>query len=219
MARVVGAAVARLASRLPIFRRTAAQVAGHARAWERRNVAELARTGPLWVVLGDSSGQGVGVPDYDGGYVGQLLEVLGPRWRVYNLSRSGARTRDVIEEQLPRLATLPTAELVSAIVGANDATHTAVSGWLADVDALCAGLPAGALVATVPRGWREQKAAAANEGIRAAAAGHGLRLVDLWAGTGPPYQGKYADGFHPNARGYRDWTAAILRALEPPQPG
>lgn len=39
-------------------------------------------------------------------------------------------------------------------------------------------------------------------------------MADLWATTGPPYRGKFAsDGFHPNARGYRDWADAFAEAL------
>ena len=32
--------------------------------------------GPLWVVLGDSTAQGLGAPTPDGGYVGQVLAGL-----------------------------------------------------------------------------------------------------------------------------------------------
>lgn len=43
---------------------------------------------------------------------------------------------------------------------------------------------------------------------------HDLRLVDLWAATGPPWRGRFAaDQFHPNDLGYESWTAAFLAAL------
>jgi hypothetical protein len=49
---------------------------------------------PLWVVLGDSTAQGLGAPGPYGGYVGQALRQLrratGQHWRVLNLSVSGA---------------------------------------------------------------------------------------------------------------------------------
>jgi hypothetical protein len=42
----------------------------------------------------------------------------------------------------------------------------------------------------------------------------GLRIADVWAHTGPPWQGKYAaDDFHPNDIGYRDWCAAFAAAI------
>ena len=32
-------------------------------------------------------------------------------------------------------------------------------------------------------------------------------------GPGPPYRGLYADGFHPNDRGYLQWADALSEAL------
>ena len=62
---------------------------------------------PLWVVLGDSTAQGLGAPGPYGGYVGQTLRQLrrttGQHWRVLNLSVSGALIRDVLADQVPRL--------------------------------------------------------------------------------------------------------------------
>jgi lysophospholipase L1-like esterase len=38
-------------------------------------------------------------------------------------------------------------------------------------------------------------------------------VADVWAHTGPPYKGFYADGFHPNDKGYRQWADAVVEAL------
>src|SRR5919202_3605052 len=101
----------------PGLRRVHAQVARYAAEWERANGRALEGAGPLWVVLGDSTAQGIGAPSWDEGYVGQLLRALDDgsdrRWRVVNLSRSGARTADVLDRQLPALEALaPPADLV-----------------------------------------------------------------------------------------------------------
>jgi lysophospholipase L1-like esterase len=37
---------------------------------------------------------------------------------------------------------------------------------------------------------------------------------DVREHTAPPYRGLYADGFHPNDRGYAQWVAALSAALE-----
>ena len=66
---------------------------------------------------------------------------------------------------------------------------------------------------------RERKTAVVNQHIRTTAAEHGLVVADLWAYTGPPYRGLYADGFHPNEAGYRQWTAAVAAAWDLPAPG
>jgi hypothetical protein len=89
-----------------------AAFAGH---WHAHNHRILTETGPLWVVLGDSTAQGLGAPSPDGGYVGQALAELrlrtGLRWRVLNLSVSGALIRDVLNDSClgcPRPRALPT---------------------------------------------------------------------------------------------------------------
>jgi acyl-CoA thioesterase I len=83
----------------------------YASHWNAHNDQILAESGPLWVVLGDSTAQGLGAPTPMGGYVGQVLAGLrlqtGQRWRVLNLSLSGALIRDVLRDQLPRLPVAP----------------------------------------------------------------------------------------------------------------
>jgi hypothetical protein len=75
--------------------------------WDAHNDRAITEAGPLWVVLGDSTAQGLGAPSPMGGYVGQVLAGLqqrtGQRWRVLNLSLSGALIRDVLRDQLPRV--------------------------------------------------------------------------------------------------------------------
>lgn len=207
-----------LLHRLPAFRRTFGQIPEYAERWLTVNAAALAEgaRGPLWVVLGDSTAQGVGASSYDRGWVGLVRAGLPEpgQWRVVNLSRSGDRTRDVIEQQVPRLQALSsTPRLVTVVVGGNDLTHTRLPTWLADLRELLGMLPAGAVVATAPRGWHERKARVGNEVIRVVAAERGLHVADLWAHTGPPYRGLYADGFHPNDRGYAQWGSALRPAV------
>ena len=213
------------AGRLPgPWRTTSAQVNPYQDWWDEHNDRVLAgpdADGPLLVVLGDSAAQGIGADEPDRGWVGQVVERLSERdgagWRVVNLSRSGARTREVVDEQVPRLREVAAdreVALVAAVVGGNDATHTDAATWRADADDLMAALPAGAVVATVAQGWRESKVRPLNEHLRTQAPRHGLRLADLWEHTGPPYRGRYADGFHPNETGYAQWADAVLKALD-----
>jgi len=79
--------------------------AAFARHWQAHNDQVLAQDGPLWVVLGDSTAQGLGAHSPDGGYVGQVLAELrrqtGLPWRVLNLSVSGSLTRDVLGASCP----------------------------------------------------------------------------------------------------------------------
>ncbi|MFC5263374.1 SGNH/GDSL hydrolase family protein [Kribbella qitaiheensis] len=60
------------------------------------------------------------------GYVGQVLNALrrtGRPWRVVNLSRSGAQTRHVLDDQLPLVHGL-NADLVTCGIGSNDILGT-----------------------------------------------------------------------------------------------
>ena len=199
-----------------LFRRSLQQVEEYAVAWAAANEAARAAAGPLWVVLGDSAAQGVGASAHDRGWVGlvhgRLRTASGEPWRVVNLSRSGARTRDVLDGQLADgLALSP--DLLTAVVGGNDALRSRRERWLRDVDELCAALPPGSVVSTTARGVFERKTRAVNARVREQAARQGLRVADLWAFTGPPYRGLYADGFHPNDRGYEQWADAVGAAL------
>ena len=93
--------------------------------WRANNKTAVAGDGPLWVVLGDSTAQGVGASSPLNGYVGQVMSALAARssrpWRVLNLSRSGAQTWQVIDQQLPVLEELgQKPDLVTCGIGSND---------------------------------------------------------------------------------------------------
>ena len=205
----------------PGLRKVHAQVARYAAEWESANGVALAGAGPLWVVLGDSTAQGIGAPSRAEGYVGQLRRALDDgserAWRVLNLSRSGARAIDVVDRQLPALEALsPAPDLVTCAIGANDIVRRTPEPVLeARLRTILAGLPVGAVIATLPQGLGPARTEAANRVIRAGAPAAGLLVADVWARTGPPWHGKLAaDGFHPGALGYGDWAAAFAEVLE-----
>ncbi|MEA2931673.1 MAG: hypothetical protein QOI56_458, partial [Actinomycetota bacterium] len=162
-----------------------------------------------------------GAPSPAEGYVGQVHRMLeagtGQAWRVLNLSRSGGRISDVLTRQLPILESLDVApDLVTCAVGANDVIRrTPLSQVEAELREIMRRLPAGSVVATLPQGlWRE-RAAPIDQLVKAEAAGFGLRVADVHAHTGPPWDGKYAeDRFHPGVLGYADWATAFAEALE-----
>ena len=107
------------------------------------------------------------------------------------------------------------ADLVSCAAGVNDVLRPWPTGMARALTRIAVAIPAGSVLATLPRGVRERKARRVNEVVRALAAQHGHRVADLWARTGPPYEGKFSeDRFHPNDRGYEDWAAAVADALE-----
>lgn len=215
---------------LPGLRTVQAQVPVYTNYWDDSNrlvLDRLAQPGArddghgLWVALGDSTAQGIGAPDPQRGYVGQLAATLvrrtGKSWQVLNLSRSGARTAEVIDAQLPRLEALSVPpDLVTCAIGANDLVgNTPPNDLMANLRVLIRRLPPGAVIGTLPQGLRPERSVLMSDLIRHEAAKRGLRVADIWATTGPPWDGKLAsDGFHPGTLGYADWARAFELAIE-----
>ena len=199
--------------------------ASYARYWQDHNDRITGQDGPLWVVLGDSTAQGLGASSPHGGYVGQVLDDLRQRtelpWRVLNLSVSGSLIRDVIHHQLSRLPDRPA--LVTCGIGVNDILYTGPGKLFADLRALLAAVPDHTIVLDLPlpdgyggligRAGRPY-VARINRTLYEAAAARGLSVAKVSAHFLPPWAGKFAsDCFHPSQDGYRDWTRALLAAL------
>jgi acyl-CoA thioesterase I len=199
--------------------------AAFASHWQAHNYRILTEAGPLWVVLGDSTAQGLGAPGPEGGYVGQVLAELrratGLPWRVLNLSTSGALIRDVLRDQLPRLPA--GADLVTCGIGANDVLYTAPSRLLRDLRALVGAVPDETVILDLPLPvgfWGMfgrpivPYVARINRTLHEAARARGLPVAEVSAHFLPPWGGKLAsDAFHPSQAGYRDWARALLAAL------
>lgn len=193
-----------------------AQVAPRADQWDRAN--ELARTkeGPLWVVLGDSSSQGIGASEWDLGWVHLVQEALrtrtGDPWRVINLSMSGGRFRDVTERQIPVLTTmLDEPALVTCVIGSNDLMwRRGMRRIAADAEALMSAIPRGALLSEL--GGPGARPRALNDIFTAATAAKDLSRFNIW--RWPSGHGALAaDRIHPSDVGYRHMADLALPAI------
>ena len=181
---------------------------------------------PLWVVLGDSTAQGLGAPDPKGGYVGQDLTQLrrntGQHWRVINLSVSGSLIRDVLAEQVPLLKDHQP-DLVTLGAGVNDILFSAPAKLFADLRALLNAVPDGTVLLDLPLPagfwWIVGRMSVPylsrmNRVIREVALERDLPVAEVSAHFTPPWAGKFScDNFHPSQDGYRDWTRALLAAV------
>ncbi len=153
----------------------------------------------------------------DAGWVDQLARRLSPTVAVppvVNLSATGARTLDLVEQQLPALEALEPGpdDLVTVLIGSNDlfAGRTFREGLPDAFAELVRLLPRGSVVASLPQ--PRAAATAANRHVEAAAAAGHLRLVDMRASGPSSWRGRVAeDRFHPNDAGY----TAIADAFEP----
>jgi lysophospholipase L1-like esterase len=183
---------------------------------------------PLWVVLGDSTAQGLGATGPYGGYVGQTLHELrrttGKHWRVLNLSVSGALIRDVIADQLPRLDGQP-ADLITCGAGANDILFSSPGKLFSDLRTLLAAVPRDTVMLDLPLlsgfWWIVGRMSVPyitriNRVIREVADERSLRVAEVSRHFIPPWAGKFSvDNFHPSQDGYRDWSRALVEALTP----
>lgn len=179
----------------------------------------------LYVAVGDSAAQGIGASRPAHGYVGfvarHLREHSGRTVRVVNLGISGARLREAIEKELPRLAGLEP-DVLTVCIGANDMADFDPERFRAEIATLLDALPAHAIVADLPSFYflpAERTVLVANRMLREAASARGLRVVPLhrltrrqglW-GVSTQFAG---DLFHPNDRGYRIWASAFTHAID-----
>ena len=209
---------------LPGVAEVAAHVIPYADAWDEWNLAAIHgdRSVPWWCAIGDSAAQGVGSSSPRGGWAGRLddhlASAVGPH-RLVNLSVSGARTGDVLGEQLPRFHALVGAlgppSLVAAAVGANDIFRSIdVPGIRANMTAIAAELPRRSLLAQLVQARWSILGNLVNAHIRALGQRLDLRIVNVNRYYHPPFRGRLSvDRFHPNDRGYCEWAHAFVDAL------
>ncbi len=200
-----------------------ASVDAYARAWEQPRGGA---GGLVYVALGDSAAQGIGASSLPRGYVSLVADRLarstGRPVQVINLSSSGARIRDVVEEQLPALTGLRP-DLITLDVGGNDLRRYDAATYRSDVSALVAGLPKGTVLADIPyfmHGRAQRDADEAAAFITERATQGGLVVAPLqeamrargWQGMFTDYA---ADWFHPNDRGHRVWADSFWQVIAP----
>ena len=184
-------------------------------------------------VLGDSTAAGVGAPTEAGSLPVQLAERVGAalerRVAVTGYGVSGARTADVLTEQLPLVADLGTDVLV-IVVGSNDVTHLTPPWSLDDRTArmlraatelgapvVLGGIPRFSGATALPEPLRTTvdltayPLRAAQE--RAAAEIDDVVFVNIATQASPRFRGvpeaMSEDDFHPSPVGYGFWADAL----------
>jgi len=193
--------------------------------WDRLNDEALQSDAPLWLVLGDSTSQGIGSTTIETSYVqivrGRLEAHTGTTWRVLNLSVTGARMNGVVERQLAAWNHLGMeAELVTCLAGANDVFARSRSRTLAsEAGRLLDALPSGAVVGQLGAGGPSRRRVSLARSLfrEWAEAGH-IVLFDPW--RWPTMRGMWAqDRFHPNDDGYTAIADQLWGALAEVVPG
>jgi lysophospholipase L1-like esterase len=186
------------------------------------------------VLLGDSTVAGVGAPTLDGTLPVQVAERvaadLGRPVSVMGYGVSGARTADVVAEQLPRVADDAAPDVVVVVIGSNDVTHLTppwqlrreVAEMAEAVEArlgapvVLGGIPlfgAADLLAQPLRSVVDAYAGVLRPAQRRAAEDAGVAYVEIARDASPRFDGvpdaMASDGFHPSPIGYGFWADAI----------
>lgn len=202
-----------------------------------QNEAGATRGGPVaYVALGDSTGVGVGARD-GRGYVARLFDRIArerPGSRVTNLCVSGAKTSDLLREQMPRVAEAkPT--LVTVAIGINDVTGNIDADQFAknyeeiatrlraatNAPVVVSNVPDISVAPRVPDFLRDEvtrRVVLFNARIKEVAERHGFTVVDAYAqsreviAAHPEFFSE--DGFHPSAEGYEYWAKMMWPAVK-----
>jgi len=185
-----------------------------------------------FVVLGDSTSAGIGSGGAAGAYptllAKRLAEDTGRRVDLTVLGISGARTAEVLAEQVPKVAELRP-DVVFVGIGANDVTHlTPLDDIKEDMSAILAELAtteAEIAVAGAPDmrvyAWHQPlrqitylRGLQVSDAIEEVAHDKDVAVVELQEQTGhffaeEPESHFSEDEFHPSALGYKRWADAI----------
>lgn len=186
------------------------------------------------VVLGDSTGIGVGTGRLEDSYAYKVASIYAVNHYVHVVNRavSGARLADLITNQLPNLAALaPNVVLIT--IGANDATHfTNFDGYKNSLTTLINSVgnqPYTVLLGNTPNmaltpafpwwvaqavGYRVRKQNMLESYLMPI---QGIRYIDIYTDARLDYsvnKNYYAsDLFHPAAAGYQVWAAAFAKSI------
>ena len=189
-----------------------------------------------YVALGDSLSAGIwdwGQGDRAYGFTALLADLLrqsAPELQFTNLGVGGARTADVVGQQLDAaLAREP--DLVTLVVGANDLPGTPTGEFQRSYSELIGRLRLGVhglvavanipqMVHLLPQQYATYRFALGrridefNRIIADTAAAHGILLVDLYSNPAShDPRNLSSDNVHPNPRGYREMARAFVTTL------
>lgn len=199
------------------------QVSKYQAAWKSSNAVQ--KDGFIYVALGDSAAQGIGASEISKSYVSLVAEQIQTRTNrpvtVINLSKSGGRLQDVLNNQIPQLAGI-TPDLVTVDVGSNNITAGTPDGvMIADYTTMITQLSAYPTVfANLPDfmwGKQQRNTKNINKTILQESTANKVILADLHHETMArmwSWNEFAADGFHPNNNGHKTWARAFEPGVE-----
>ena len=211
--------VARIGSKfLDALSEIEAQREPWAQYWDEHNANAVKADGPLWVVLGDSLGQGIGASTPENGFVPAVIKELrtitGEPWRAVNLALTGARVSHVVDMELPVIAAAQLDPIVTTcMIGFNDFIgRTPPSSLERGARRLVDGLPHGALVGRVGTSRFTKRATVLRDAFERGATTGKITIFDPWRWRdGADVMAR--DRIHLNDKGYGHLGDAIVQAM------
>ncbi len=204
------------------------QLSRYKNHWTVQNAsADLSKKS--YVAFGDSAGQSIGATQPEKGYVGivgaHLSEQLGQDVQTINLSKSGAKLKDVIDTQLPAFQKLnfDSEPYVTVEIGANDMLVFEPEKFEKEMDEIMSKLPPQSVISDVPYfgGTRfrkvQPKVEIANEIMYRLAKKHGFKLVPLHdkVKSNSGLLTMASDIFHPSNKAYKEnWAPTFISGLK-----
>jgi acyl-CoA thioesterase-1 len=197
--------------------------------WQTNAAASPPKNSIQYIVLGDSVGAGVGSSSPRKCYAGLIAASLhvrsGKPVYIVNFCVSGAKTADLIRDQLPLFGKVNAANntVVTLEIGANNVGPDFNNEkFRQEFNQILDALPASTIVADVPyfgagiKRDREANVEAANEIIHKAITDHKMTLAKIFDQTKNygSLRDYAADFFHPNDRGHKNWSKAFIAALK-----
>ena len=177
-----------------------------------------------YLALGDSAAQGIGATNPMKGYVGLIANNIegksGKSVRIVNISKTGAKFDDYLNEQAPVIATLKP-DVITIQIGANDIKLFNADEFRAKFKEVLKTLPDGTFVSNMPLfNSRPGSTAGGKQGseiIQEELRNYpNLHFVDLQRET-TEHQSVFGfapDLFHPNNISYKNWANAFLKEID-----
>ncbi len=171
----------------------------------------------VYIVLGDSTAQGIGSNQLTSSYPYRTAQWLhkqtGRQVAIKNFSVSGATVADVVRGQLPKMQMSEIPNIVTVSVGSNDIAKFEAERYESDMRTLLSAIPKETYFALIPTfngrhaklDWRVQEANKITVRLIAATNHH---LVDIYSATGA-MKGlglHAADMYHPSTKAYKTWA-------------
>lgn len=173
------------------------------------------------VVIGDSTGVGVGASNPNKSFVGLVKEELearnGGRVQIVNLSENNVSIRDVIEEQIPILRKYNPDKIIISVGRKNIDSNDFDEGIFAELFSDLPSTRVYILEASANMNInKDRKIQLYNNYLRRIATAYGINVIPLYQATNLfKFDFSYYDWdlSHPNDNGYRIWAEEILKEL------